>query len=76
MNYLNIKAYINVQMLVIPFEITSIAFVRIKISVILMANTIKAMPSLPPLFLSLLQPQIELIEGGQKDAEGEGDSQE
>ena len=76
MNYLNIKAYINVQMLVIPFEITSIAFVRIKISVILMANTIKAMPSFDPLFLSLLQPQIELIEGGQKDAEGEGDSQE
>jgi hypothetical protein len=76
MNYLNIKAYINVQMLVIPFEITSIAFVRIKISVILMANTIKVMPSFPPLFLSLLQPQIELIEGGQKDAEGEGDSQE
>lgn len=76
MNYLNIKAYINVQMLVIPFEITSIAFVRIKISVIFVANTIKAMPSFPPLFLSLLQPQIELIEGGQKDAEGEGDSQE
>lgn len=75
MNYLNIKAYINVQMLVIPFEITSIAFVRINISVILMANTIKA-PSFPPLFLSLLQPQIELIEGGQKDAEGEGNSQE
>ena len=75
MNYLNIKTYINVQMLVIPFEITSIAFVRIKISVIFIANTIKAQ-LFPPLFLSLLQPQIELIEGGQKDAEGEGDSQE